>query len=224
MNLVIFGAPGAGKGTQSGFLIQRYGVPQISTGDILRAQRRAGTALGERVKGYMDRGELVPDDVMIDIVRDRLQQPDTARGFILDGFPRTVPQAKALDALLEQLHKAIDAVLYLRVGRQALIDRLSHRYSCRTCDAVYTFTPEQARNVGRCERDGGELYQRTDDRPDVVARRIDVFLKNTAPLIDYYEAQHKLHNVDGQLSVDAVRDEIAQRLSRLAGHNGSRPA
>lgn len=222
MNLIVFGAPGAGKGTQSSYLIETYRIPAIATGDMLRAQRRAGTPLGDQVKGYMDRGELVPDSLMVDITRDRLQQPDAGDGFILDGFPRTVAQAEALDAMLDQLRRRIDAVIYLRVSRQVLIDRLSHRYSCRTCDAVYNFRPEQARSLPRCTVDGGELYQRPDDHPEIVARRIDVFLKHTAPLIDYYSAQHKLENIDGQMSVDEVRADITRRLAGIKKGAGSR--
>ncbi len=217
MNLILFGAPGAGKGTQSGFLIETYHIPAIATGDILRAQRRAGTALGEQVKGFMDRGELVPDAVMVDIIRDRLQKPDAQKGFILDGFPRTVAQAEALDAMLPEIGRQIDAVVYLRVSRQVLLDRLSHRYSCRSCDAVYNFTPEQARNLPRCTNDGGELYQRTDDHPEIVARRIDVFLTHTAPLIDYYTAQRRLENIDGQMTVADVRADITRRLAAVKG-------
>jgi len=222
MNLIIFGAPGAGKGTQSAHLIETYRIPAIATGDILRAQRRAGAALGDQVKGYMDRGELVPDQLMIDIIKERLQKPDARDGFILDGFPRTVAQARALDEMLTQLGRRIDAVIYLRVSRQVLIERLSHRYSCRTCDAVYNFTPEQARSLPRCTVDGGELYQRPDDKPEIVANRIDVFLKHTAPLIDYYNAQHKLENLDGQMLIDDVRDDIAHRLAGLPKAAGSR--
>lgn len=217
MDLIVFGAPGAGKGTQSAYLIEAFHIPQIATGDILRAQRRAGTPLGDRVKGYMDRGELVPDELMIEIVKNRIQEKDARSGFILDGFPRTVPQAQALDATLDELGRQIDRVIYLRVSRQVLIDRLSHRYSCRTCDAVYNFTPEQARDLPRCTVDGGELYQRTDDRPEIVANRIDVFLTHTAKLIDYYTAQHKLENIDGQMSVDEVRADITRRLGALNG-------
>src|SRR5437016_9362174 len=150
MNLILFGAPGAGKGTQTGSLIDTYHIPAIATGDMLRAQRRAGSTLGEQVKSYMDRGELVPDALMIDIIKERLQKPDAKRGFILDGFPRTVAQAEALDGKLDQLGRRVDAVIYLRVSRQVLIDRLAHRYSCRTCDAVYTFSPRsEERRVGK---------------------------------------------------------------------------
>src|SRR2546423_4428426 len=175
MNLILFGAPGAGKGTQTGSLIEAYHIPAIATGDMLRAQRRAGTALGEQVKSYMDRGELVPDNLMIDIIKERLQKPDAKGGFILDGFPRTVAQAQALDRKLDQLGRRVDAVIYLRVSRQVLIDRLSHRYSCRTCDAVYNFTPQQASNPPRCTPDGGAPYQRPPAPPPIVAPRIDGF-------------------------------------------------
>lgn len=222
MNLILFGAPGAGKGTQSASLIETYRIPAIATGDMLRAQRRAGTTLGDQVKGYMDRGELVPDDLMITIIRDRLQKADARNGFILDGFPRTVAQAEALDAMLDQLGRRVDAVIYLRVSRQVLIDRLSHRYSCRSCGAVYTFTPQQAKVLARCRVDNGELYQRPDDKPEIVARRIDVFLEHTAPLIDYYRAQHKLENIDGQMSVAEVRADITRRLAALKKGAGSR--
>ncbi|TMF47841.1 MAG: adenylate kinase [Chloroflexi bacterium] len=215
MNLIIFGAPGAGKGTQSAHLIEIYRIPAIATGDMLRAQRRAGTALGDQVKGYMDRGELVPDQLMIDIIKERLQKPDARDGFILD-------EARALDEMLIQLGRRIDAVIYLRVSRQVLIDRLSHRYSCRTCEAVYNFTSDQAHSLPRCTVDGGELYQRPDDKPEIVANRIDVFLKHTAPLIDYYNAQHKLENLDGQMLVDDVRGDIARRLAGLRKGAGSR--
>ncbi len=222
MNLILFGAPGAGKGTQSVSLIETYRIPAIATGDMLRAQRRAGTPLGDQVKGYMDRGELVPDELMINIIRARLEKADAGDGFILDGFPRTVAQAQALDSMLDDLGRRIDAVIYLRVSRQVLIDRLSHRYSCRTCEAVYNFTPAQARELPRCTNDGGELYQRPDYQREVVARRIDVFLKHTAPLIDYYSAQHKLENIDGQMAVDQVRADITRRLSALKKGAGSR--
>jgi adenylate kinase len=222
MNLIVFGAPGAGKGTQSAYLIETYRIPAIATGDMLRAQRRAGTPLGDQVQGYMDRGELVPDSLMVEIIRDRLQQPDARDGFILDGFPRTVAQAEALDAMLDQLGRRIDAVIYLRVSRQVLIDRLSHRYCCRTCDAVYNFRPEQARALPRCKVDAGELYQRPDDHPEIVARRIDVFIKHTAPLIDYYSAQNKLENIDGQMSVDDIRADITRRLAGIRKGAGSR--
>lgn len=215
MNLVLLGAPGAGKGTQRPFLVQRYGIPAIATGDMLREERKAETPLGRQVAPIMDRGDLVPDDLLIQIVRKRLQQPDTQRGFLFDGFPRTVTQAEALDGILAEMSRAVDAVIYLRVGRQALIDRLAHRYVCPTCASVYTFTPEQARRLPGCPKDGSQLSQRPDDRPEVVARRIDVFLEQTAPLIDYYARQGKLETIDGQTSVDRVREAILRKLKTL---------
>src|SRR6202165_2489735 len=222
MNLILFGAPGAGKGTQTGSLIETYHIPAIAPGDMRRERGGAGSPLGEEVKGYMDRGELVPDALMIDIIKERLKKPDAKDGFILDGFPPTVAQAAALDRTLDQLWGGGDSGIYLRVSRQVLIDRLSHRYSCRTCHAVYTFTPQQARELPRCTLDGGELYQRPDDRTEIVAHRIDVFLTHTAPLIDYYTGQHKLENIDGQMSVDEVRADITKRLSALRKGAGSR--
>src|SRR2546429_4596143 len=202
MNLILFGAPGAGKGTQTGSLIETYHIPAIATGDMLRAQRRAGSALGDQVKGYMDRGELVPDALMIDIIRTRLQEPDARNGFILDGFPRPVAQAEALDAMLDQLGRRVDAVIYRRDSRQVLIDRLSHRYCCRTCGAVYNFTPQQARDLPRCTTDGGELYQRPADRSEVLEYLVDVFRSHSAPPIDYYTVQHQLSTIDCQMSAD----------------------
>jgi len=216
MNLVLLGAPGAGKGTQTPYLTQKYRIPAIATGEMLRAERRAGTDLGAQAAPFMDRGELVPDALLIKIVRSRLQQPDTRNGFLLDGFPRTLPQAEALDAMLGTLGRDIEVVIYLRVQRQVLIDRLAHRYVCRTCGSVYTFRPEEVRpGLPRCPKEGGELFQRPDDQPEIVARRIDVFLEQTAPLIDYFERQGKLERVDGELPVEAVRGAILRRLSTL---------
>lgn len=212
MNLILLGAPGAGKGTQRAFLVERYGIPVIATGDMLRDERKANTPLGRQVAPIMDRGDLVPDDLLIQIVRKRLQQPDTRRGFLLDGFPRTVAQASALDQILAEPGRAVDAVLYLRVSRQVLIDRLAHRYVCPTCGSVYTFQPGEVRQGPRCPKDGAQLYQRPDDRPQVVARRIDVFLQQTAPLIDYYARQGKLETIDGQLPVEQVRAAILRKL------------
>jgi len=215
VNLILLGAPGAGKGTQRAFLVQRYGIPVIATGDMLREERKEDTPLGRQVGPIMDRGDLVPDDLLIQIVQKRLQQPDTRRGFLMDGFPRTVAQAQALDRILAAMGRAVDAVIYLRVSRQVLIDRLAHRYVCRTCGSVYTFKPEEVRDLPRCPKDGGELFQRPDDKPEVVARRIDVFLQQTAPLIDYYSRQSRLETIDGQLPIEQVREAILRKLKTL---------
>ena len=188
MNLLLYGAPGSGKGTQAARLAAKYGIPAIATGDILRAQVEAGTPLGLQVKAYLDRGELAPDKLVIDIIRHRLSDPDTLLGFILDGFPRTVRQAQALDALLAELERPLDAVLYLQVDRQSLLDRLGHR---------------------------AEIDQRSDDRPDVIAHRIDVFLDQTAPLIDYYRQQSKLRLIDGRQPADQVAAAIDGLIGSL---------
>ena len=187
MNLVMLGPPGAGKGTQAARLSQTYRIPTIATGDILRAQAAAGTPLGQRSRPVLDRGELIPDEFVIDIIRDRLLDPDTRRGFVLDGSPRTVPQARALDALLGELDRPIDFVLYLDVGDpKTLVERLSLR---------------------------AELDGRSDDRPDVIGRRIDVFLAQTAPLIDYYREQGKLRSIDGDQPPDRVFRSIEVALA-----------
>jgi len=188
LDLVLLGPPGSGKGTQASRLAAKYGIPAIATGDILRAQVEAGTPLGVQVKAYLDRGELAPDSLVIDIIRHRLADPDTLRGFILDGFPRTVRQAEALDVLLIELERPLDAVLYLDVDRQALLDRLGHR---------------------------AEIDQRSDDRPDVIAHRIDVFLDQTAPLIDYYRQQSKLRLIDGTQSPEQVAAAIDAEVGSL---------
>ncbi len=215
MNLILLGAPGAGKGTQTPYLTERYRIPVIATGEMLRAERRAGTRLGNLVAPFMDRGELAPDALLIDVVRRRLQESDARRGFMFDGFPRSVAQAEALDAILRELGREVEVVIYLRVSRQVLLDRLSNRYVCRTCGSVYTFSPAPLSPLPRCAKDRGELYQRTDDSPEIVARRIDVFLEQTAPLVAYYEQQRKLEQVNGELPVDIVRQAILRRLASL---------
>jgi adenylate kinase len=188
-DLVLLGPPGSGKGTQAARLTAKFGIPQIATGDILRAAVEAGTPLGQQVKAYLDRGELVPDSLVVDIIRHRLAEPDSQQGFILDGFPRTVPQAEALDALLAELQRPLDAVIYLQVDRQSLLDRLSHR---------------------------AEVDQRSDDRPEIIAHRIDVFLEQTAPLIDYYRRQSKLRLIDGTRPPEEVSAAIDGVLRSLA--------
>jgi adenylate kinase len=187
-DLVMLGPPGAGKGTQAELVASKWGIPHIATGDIFRAQAESDTALGNQVKAYLDRGELVPDSLAIDVIRHRLAQPDAQHGFILDGFPRTVPQAQALDALLAELDRPLDAVLYLQADRQSLINRLQHR---------------------------AEVEERSDDRPDVIQHRIDVFLEQTAPLIDYYRRQNKLNLIDGTQPPDRVAAAIDEVIRGL---------
>jgi adenylate kinase len=208
VNLLIYGPPGSGKGTQSDFLRSRYGTPQIATGDILRAEAASGSELGRRAKEIMDRGDLVPDEVMIDIVRKRLGQPDCVPGFILDGFPRTEPQAAALDNVLAELGHTLDSVLYLRVGIEELVDRLSDRWVCATCARTYSrrFNPPAPGNY--CRYDGTSLYQREDDSPDAARHRINVYLRDTLPVLDHYRTLGLVTEIDGIGSIEEIRERI----------------
>ncbi|HON34602.1 MAG TPA: adenylate kinase [Synergistales bacterium] len=196
MRVIFLGSPGAGKGTQAAVLKDRYGLAHISTGDILRENVRSGTALGKAAKGYMDSGGLVPDDVIIAMMRERLQEPDCRGGFILDGFPRTVPQAEALDRLLEEMGINLDGVILFEVPRQLVIDRLTGRRVCGSCGEIYNVRFKNTATPGVCDRCGGELTQRDDDREEVVIRRLEVYEEQTAPLIRYYEEQGRLIRVD----------------------------
>jgi adenylate kinase len=203
MNVVLLGAPGAGKGTQAQKMIDVYGIPQISTGDILRASVAAGTELGLQAKRYMDAGDLVPDEVVIGLVKTRLAEPDAERGFILDGFPRTTAQAEALDAELVMLGKAIDSAIAITVDPEVIVARLTSRRVCRACGGI---TNALAGTV--CPKCGGELYQRDDDNETTVRNRLEVYARSTAPLIDYYRAKGLLHEIDGDRPVDDVFAEV----------------
>ena len=212
MRVVMIGPPGAGKGTQARSLSERYGIPQISTGDMLRDAQGEGTALGREAQRYMDDGRLVPDDVVIGIVEQRLAADDSARGFILDGFPRTVAQAEALDTMLGRRGTPLDAVVAVDVPRAELIERLAGRLVCRDCGAMYhrTFDPPKANAT--CDRDGGELYQRADDREDRITVRLDQLAKEVAPVADYYRRAGLLRPIDGTGSRDAVLRRITASL------------
>ncbi|MDR3686055.1 MAG: adenylate kinase [Coriobacteriia bacterium] len=207
MNVVLLGAPGAGKGTQAQKMIDAYGIPQISTGDILRASVAAGTELGLEAKRYMDAGDLVPDEVVIGLVKTRLAEPDAEKGFILDGFPRTTAQAEALDAELESLGKAIESAIAITVDPEVIVARLTSRRVCRACGAITS-----ASSGAACPKCGGELYQRDDDNEATVRNRLDVYERSTAPLIDYYRAKGLLHEIDGDRPVDAVFAEVQAAL------------
>jgi adenylate kinase len=204
MNIVLLGAPGAGKGTQAAKLIETYGLVHISTGDILRKAVADKTPLGIAAKGFMDNGELVPDEVVIGLVKARLQEPDAAAGFILDGFPRTVPQADALGVALQELDKSIDAVVSVDVDLPLLLDRLTARRTCRGCGAIFNVLAQPETASGICTQCGGELYQRDDDTVETVSNRLAVYERNTAPLIEYYREQGLLRPVDGNQPVDDV--------------------
>lgn len=212
MNVLLFGAPGSGKGTQAEFLKERYGIPQISTGEMFRAEARKGTELGRRVKEIMDSGSLVPDDVTIAIVRERLREPDTERGFILDGFPRTIPQAEALAAVMDELGKRFNGALYLVAPAAELIARLGGRLSCPTCGRTYhrVFNPPAAGDT--CPVDGTRLVQRTDDTEEAAQRRVDVYLRDTVPVIDYYRKKGIVKEVDALQPIETVRAKIEKAL------------
>jgi adenylate kinase len=208
----MIGPPGAGKGTQARSLSDRYGVPQISTGDMLRDAQREGTALGREAQRYMDDGRLVPDDIVIGIVEQRLDSDDARRGFILDGFPRTVAQAEALAAMLGRRGTPLDTVIAVDVPRSELIERLSGRLVCRTCGAMYHRTFDPPKHNATCDRDAGELYQRADDREDRITVRLDQLAKEVAPVAEYYRRAGLLRPIDGTGSRDAVLRRITASL------------
>ncbi len=208
MRLILLGPPGAGKGTQAKRLIERYGIPQISTGDILRAAVREGTELGKKAKQYMDAGQLVPDEVVIGIIRERLKEADCAKGFILDGFPRTVPQAEALKGVLSDLGQALDHVVSIEVPDEDLVERLTGRRTCRTCGAMYHVKFNPPKQEGVCDKCGGELYQRDDDREETIRARLKVYHDQTAPLVEFYTKEGLLRRIDGVGSVDEIYGRI----------------
>lgn len=211
MNLILLGPPGAGKGTQAKILTQKYSIPQISTGDILRAAVKEQTPMGVKAKAFMDSGALVPDDVVIGIVEERLVKSDCAEGFILDGFPRTVAQADALTRTLAVLGREIEHVLSVEVPREDLLVRLTGRRTCRACGRGYhvVFDPPKRDTVCDC---GGELFQRDDDREETIRRRLDVYEEQTAPLISYYGSESLLRRIDGVGSINEIQDRIASSL------------
>lgn len=211
MNLILLGPPGAGKGTQAKILIKKYQIPQISTGDILRAAIREQTPMGIKAKAFMDTGALVTDEVVVGIVEERLAKPDCRNGFILDGFPRTVVQADELGNLLEKLGKTIDHVISIEVDKGELLERITGRRTCRNCGKGYHIRFEPSKVVGVCDECGGELYQRDDDSDATMRNRLDVYEKQTAPLIHYYDSKSLLRTVAGTGGIE----EIQQRLLRI---------
>ena len=217
MRLVLVGPPGAGKGTQAEFVAAHLAVPKISTGDIFRANVAASTGLGVKAREYMDAGQLVPDEVTINMVKDRLAEPDAGDGFLLDGFPRTTPQAVALDKLLADLGTGLDVVLELVVDDDEVIRRLSGRRTCHGCGKVWHVDFDPPQREGVCGRCGGELYQREDDRADTVAERLRVYSRDTAPLVDYYGAQGKLVGID---ATGPVEDVTLRAIDALRSYGG----
>ena len=212
MRLLFLGPPGAGKGTQARELAREWGVPQVATGDMLREQMAAGTPLGREAKQFYDRGELVPDDVILRMVEDRFQQPDAAKGFLLDGFPRTIAQADGLAAMLDRRGEKIDAVVYFDVSEPELVRRLTGRRLCRVCQTPYHLVSAPPKNEGVCDKCGGELYQRPDDGEATVRNRLSVYQKQTAPLLDYYRQRGLLRTVTGEGPVEKIRQALREAV------------
>ncbi|WP_112179316.1 MULTISPECIES: adenylate kinase [Paraliobacillus] len=216
MNLILMGLPGAGKGTQADKIVEKYQVPHISTGDMFRLAIKEGTDLGKEAKSFMDQGELVPDEVTIGIVRERLSKPDCDKGFLLDGFPRTIAQAEALDNLLSEMKRSLDFVLHVDVPQDKLIERLTGRRICPTCGATYhvDFNPPQ--NEGLCDNDGATLIQREDDRPETVSKRLEVNVQQTQPMLDFYHDKGYLVSIDGLQEISKVFEDIDHKLMALS--------
>lgn len=212
MRLILLGPPGAGKGTQAKLLVERLRIPQVSTGDMLRAAVKAGSPLGQQAKQYMDRGALVPDGVIIGLVGERLRQPDCTAGYILDGFPRTVAQAEALERTLASLGSSLDGVLSLEVPTEELVQRIAGRRTCRNCGAMYHVRFSPSRTDGRCDACGGPTYQREDDREETVRQRLEVYAAQTAPLVHFYEGRGLLRRVPGTGEVPEVFRRITAAL------------
>jgi adenylate kinase len=215
MNLVLMGLPGAGKGTQAERIVEKYDIPHISTGDMFRAAMKEETELGLQAKSFIDKGELVPDEVTIGIVRERLGKNDCQNGFLLDGFPRTVAQADALEGILAELSKQIDYVVNIEVNKDILMERLTGRRICKDCGATYHLIFNPPAVQGECDKCGGELYQRADDNEETVANRLEVNLKQTEPLLNFYNDKGYLRNINGEQDIDNVFVDVNQLLGGL---------
>lgn len=218
MYIVMLGAPGAGKGTQADILSQEMNLPHIASGDLFRQALEKRTNVGLSAKGYMDKGELVPDEITIKMILERIDRPDCASGCLFDGFPRTLQQAKVLDKALEDKGKSIDRAIYIEVPNGELVKRLSGRWLCRACQTPYHITNSPPRTPGKCDKCGGELYQRPDDREETVKERLSVFFAQTVPILDYYRKQGKLVRVNGNLEMQGVAREIVSALRASMSH------
>lgn len=212
MKIIMLGAPGAGKGTQAKQIAEQYNIPHISTGDIFRANIKNGTELGKKAKEYMDQGLLVPDELVVDLLVDRLEKDDCRKGFVLDGFPRTIPQAKALDAALAAKDMKIDFALDIEVPDEHIVDRMSGRRSCKECGAIFHVKYNPPKTEGACDICSGELILRDDDKEETVKKRLNVYHEQTSPLISHYKDAGSLHVIDGTRHIDVVFDEIKSIL------------
>ena len=212
MKIIMLGAPGAGKGTQADKICAKYDIPHISTGDIFRANIKNNTELGQKAKSYMDKGLLVPDELVVDLVVDRVKADDCAKGYVLDGFPRTIPQAEALDKALEASGEKVDFAINVEVPDENIINRMSGRRACGTCGATYHIVHIPTKVEGSCDKCGSELILRDDDKPETVKKRLDVYHEQTQPLIDYYTKKGVLHEVDGTKDMEEVFGAIVNIL------------
>lgn len=216
LNLILMGLPGAGKGTQAEKIVEKYNIPHISTGDMFRLAIKEGTALGKEAKSFMDKGELVPDEVTIGIVRERLSKDDCQKGFLLDGFPRTIAQAEALENLLKDMNESLDYVLHIDVPTDQLVERLTGRRVCPTCGATYHVIYNPPKVEGKCDKDGSELIQREDDQPATVRKRLDVNIEQTQPMLDFYKDKGYLVTIKGDQDINQVFKDIDEKLGGLS--------
>ncbi|ANQ64884.1 adenylate kinase [Staphylococcus equorum] len=215
MNIILMGLPGAGKGTQASEIVKKFPIPHISTGDMFRKAIKDGTDLGKEAKSFMDRGELVPDEVTVGIVKDRISEDDAKKGFLLDGFPRTIEQAEALNEIMQELDRKIDAVINIEVAEEELMNRLTGRRICEKCGTTYhlVFNPPKVECI--CDLDGGKLYQREDDNPETVANRLNVNVKQSKPILEFYDNKKVLKNIDGSKDIKVVTEDVIDILENL---------
>lgn len=215
MNIILMGLPGAGKGTQASEIVKKFPIPHISTGDMFRKAIKDETDLGKEAKSYMDRGELVPDEVTVGIVKERISEDDAKKGFLLDGFPRTIDQAEALNDIMSELGRNIDAVINIEVPEEELMNRLTGRRICEKCGTTYHLVFNPPKVDGVCDIDGGKLYQRKDDNPETVSNRLSVNVKQSKPILEYYDEKGVLKNIDGAKDIDEVTKDVIDILDQL---------
>lgn len=215
MNIILMGLPGAGKGTQASEIVKKFPIPHISTGDMFRKAIKDETDLGKEAKSYMDRGELVPDEVTVGIVKERISEDDAKKGFLLDGFPRTIDQAEALNDIMSELGRNIDAVINIEVPEEELMNRLTGRRICENCGTTYHLVFNPPKVDGICDIDGGKLYQREDDNPETVSNRLSVNVKQSKPILEYYNEKGVLKNIDGSKDIEEVTNDVIDILDHL---------